>query len=325
MRLSQAGELSLLEKIRDGFPDRARAVITGIGDDSAVLRSGPGKLLATSDMMVEGVHFDLGLITPRQLGFKLISANVSDIYAMGGRPRFALLDIAATGDTGTDFIDGLLSGVKEALGLYGVSLVGGDVSSSGAGMALSATLLGFADRPVRRSGARPGDMIYVTGSLGESACGLGLLRSIGRPVDLEKGRNKPLGWDVMRPLLKRHLMPEARRPGALSKHATSMIDLSDGLFLDLTRLCAESGVGARIYEDRIPVSEETRAAAESMGLEPMRLATAGGEDYELLFTAPTGRKLKAACIGEVTRGGLVFVDKRGVEAPLRPEGYRHFG
>jgi thiamine-monophosphate kinase len=167
MRLSQVGELALLEKIRARFSKKSRAVLTGIGDDAAILRIEPGELLATSDMMVEGVHFDRALITPFQLGFKLVSVNVSDIYAMGGKPRFVLLDVAAPDETGTGFIDGLLDGVASANERYGMSLVGGDVSSSMDGVVLSATVLGKGDRSVKRSGAKPGDGIYVTGNLGD--------------------------------------------------------------------------------------------------------------------------------------------------------------
>jgi thiamine-monophosphate kinase len=129
----------------------------------------------------------------------------------------------------------------------------------------------------------------------------------------------------MRPLLERHLMPEARKPGNIARHASSMIDVSDGLFIDLTRLCTESGDGARIYEDRIPVSDGMRVAADFLGKDPMGLATAGGEDYELLFTAPRGKRINAHLIGEVTGSGMVYIKESGVESQIKPEGYRHFG
>jgi thiamine-monophosphate kinase len=324
MRLSQAGELSLLENIRSRFAGKSRNVLTGIGDDSAVLRPCSGELLATSDYMLEGVHFDLRHMTPLQLGFKLVSVNVSDIYAMGGSPRHMLVSIAAPADTKMSFMDGLFDGIEAAIGFYGMSLVGGDVSASKSHVVLSATALGCARKAVRRSGARPGDLIYVSGNLGDSACGLELLRQIRKTVDLEQPINKPLKWGVMGPLLKRHLMPEARRPGAFAGRATSMIDISDGLFIDLGRLCAESGVGARIFEKSIPMSRQLRAAASSLDLDPLSLATTGGEDYELLFTAPPRRKISAIRIGEVTQSGMVMVDRRGEETAIAPEGYTHF-
>ncbi len=326
MKLSRRGELYLLDKIRNRFGLRRGAVIKGIGDDAAVLRSRPGRLVLTTDMMLEGVHFDPGLITPLQLGFKLLSVNVSDIYAMAGRPAFALLGIAVPGDTDEKFIDRFLDGVEEACGTYGLSVIGGDVSSAKKA-AYSATVLGYVDRPVYRSGARAGHRIYVTGTLGDSACGLALLKRIKRPVELNRPSGRPFGWKLMEPVLRRHLMPEARRPGAISRHASALIDLSDGLLIDLTRLCAESKVGARLYSDRIPLSEETRALCVQLGLDPLELALTGGEDYELLFTAPKGRRfgsLKATDIGEITASGTTILYKGIGEMPFGPEGYQHF-
>lgn len=329
MKLSQVGELSLLEKVRSGFTKKSKAVVTGIGDDAAVLRPRGKNLLVTTDMMLEGVHFDLRLITPFQLGFKIISVNVSDIYAMAGRPCFALLGIAAAKSTKEAFLDMFFEGVRAALEFYKITLIGGDISSAEKEMVLSATLIGHAERPVRRSGAKPGDRIYVTGSLGQAACGLELSRIINKPVDMKKPVNKPLKWDIMRPLLGRHLMPEARRPAPFASCATAMIDLSDGLFIDLVRLCTESNVGARLYKDGIPVSDETKAAALFLGLDPLKVATSGGEDYELLFTAPlqsgyTRRFRKAVCIGEITESKMLIVDKNGRQRPITPEGYQHF-
>jgi thiamine-monophosphate kinase len=324
VRLSDIGELKLLDGIRSRFSKKSRYVLKGIGDDAAVLSFGKGKVLATTDFMFEDVHFDLNLITPYQLGFKLVSVNVSDIYAMGGRPRFMLLGIAASPGTKETFLNRLLDGVAKALKEYDVSLVGGDISS-GRKLVLSATILGEAEKPVTRSGARIGEMIYVTGTLGDSACGLGLLKRIWKPVDLNRPRNKPIKWSIMKSLLRRHLMPEARRPGTFIRHATSMIDVSDGLLLDLSRICLESGVGARIYENKIPISVQMKKAADFLGFDALSFALKGGEDYELLFTAPALRKVDATCIGEVTEKGIVMVDSIGEENPVSPEGYRHFG
>lgn len=336
MTLADIGELALIDKIRLRFARKSRAVVKGIGDDAAVLRGAARPLLATADMMVEGVHFDLRFITPRQLGFKLVSANVSDIYAMGGVPQFALLSIAVPGKTSGAFMDDFFDGVDEALRAYRVALIGGDISSSAGPAALSATVLGQADRPVFRSGARPGDKIYVTGTLGDSACGLRILKALGRTVDFRRpldfagrGRNRRLTWAALEPLLRRHLLPEARKP---LKGATAMIDVSDGLFIDLARLTDESGVGARVYLYRLPISDEMKRAAMFLGLDALELAVSGGEDYELLFTSrgrvPIYRSrnslLRVTCIGEITKTGKVAVDEEGIERPFRPEGYRHF-
>lgn len=325
MKLREVGELPLLESIRAAFAQKSPRVLLGIGDDAAVLGVGGKKVLATTDMMLEGVHFDLAFTTPAQLGFKLVSVNASDIYAMGGRPLFALLGMAAPGDTEGPFVEALLGGVAEALRLYGMRLVGGDLSASVEKIALSATVLGDVKRPVTRSGARAGHKIYVTGSLGESACGLRLLQRRGRRVDFERPFHAPLPWDVMHPLFRRHLMPVARKPRALAEAASSMIDVSDGLFVDLGRLCKESGVGARLRVADIPISAPMKRAAAFLDLDPLMLAASGGEDYELLFTAPPGKKIRgAAYIGEITRSGLSVVHQDGREAPFKPEGYLHW-
>ncbi len=334
MKLSQIGELSLLKEIRQRFHVRSKDIIVGIGDDTAVISPQNKNLLITTDMMVEGVHFDLGFVTPYQLGFKLVSVNVSDIYAMGGRPRHLLLDIAVNKNTDEAVINRFFDGAQEAMRLYGVSLVGGDLSSSKKGMVVSATLIGYAESPVKRSGARSGDRLYVTGNLGDSACGLELLKRIKKPVSLENSERLTLNsklsewglsWNVVEPLLRRHLMPEARSPKQFARYATSMIDLSDGLFIDLSRLCDESNVGARIYIEWIPVSCQMRKASSALGLDIFKLATSGGEDYELLFTAPADKKINAICIGEVTKSDRVIVDKSGREMAFLPEGYQHFG
>jgi len=325
MRLNERGELSLLKTIQKRFRSRAKDIVAGIGDDCAVVIPRKGKLLLTTDMMVEGVHFNFAFTTHFQLGFKIISVNVSDIFAMGGSPRFVLLDIAAPEDTNEDSLDSLFKGMERAFRRYRVTLVGGDLSASESLM-VSATLIGYADKPVLRSGARPGDRIYITGNLGDSACGLELLKRIKRPVSLEGGEkiHAPLGWSTMEPLLKRHLLTEARNPGRLAGFATAMIDVSDGLFIDLYRLCEESRVGARIYMQHLPLSIQMKKAASFLGREPDVLATSGGEDYELLFTAPPRRRVNAACIGEITDSERVIVERDGTERPISPEGYQHW-
>jgi len=347
MKLSQIGELSLLEQIRRSFKKKSHDIIVGIGDDAAAIKPIDEYLLATTDMMVEGVHFDLDFITPYQLGFKLISANVSDIYAMGGKPYYLLLNIAVSKDTTKKFIALLFNGVKDAINLYDTVLIGGDLSATKSGMSLSATLIGYGKKCIRRSGASIGDRIYVTGSLGDSACGLELLKKIGSPVPIgrrkkrEKRKEKNilnselqainaalsgpgLSWREVEPLLVRHLMPVARNPQNLVRDATAMIDISDGLLIDLSRICNESKVGARIYIDNIPVSSELKKTASYLGISPMKLALSGGEDYELLFTAPAGKKVKAIYIGDITKSERVIVDSSGRKKTFSAEGYQHF-
>lgn len=325
MRLSEAGELRLVDLLKRRFVKNARGVVLGIGDDSAVIRPRLKNMLLTTDMMVEGVHFDLGWITPFQLGYKLVSVNVSDIYAMGGHPEFMLLDFAAPGYFKQEQFDSLLKGIETALKTYKLSLIGGDISAAER-LILSATVTGHAAKILRRSGANIGDFIYVTGNLGDSACGLEVLKRIGRTVMIEKNEKIDFGpgRKTVGPLVRRHLMPVARDPQRFSRRATAMMDISDGLFIDLSRLCKESGVGANIYADKIPISEELRRTSEYLSLSPLDLAVGGGEDYELLFTAPSDIKIDAFCIGEITGGQLRVIDQKGKNKKINIKGYRHF-
>ncbi|MEW6068729.1 MAG: thiamine-phosphate kinase [Nitrospirota bacterium] len=334
MKLSRIGEINLLEYIRNRFKKRTNDVLLGIGDDAAVLKPADRNLLVTTDMMVEGIHFDPSFITPYQLGFKLISVNVSDIYAMGGKPFYLLLNIAVKKDTDKKFIDRLFDGIKAAMDFYNVCLIGGDLSAANRDTVLSAAIIGYTRKYIKRSGAKIGDKIYVTGYLGDSACGLELLKRIRRPVPIEipnskfhiskKGIKSGLSWKTLKPLLRRHLMPEARDPEKFVKDATSMIDISDGFSLDLSRLCNESNVGARIYIENIPLSTEFKKAVEYLNISPLNTALSGGEDYELLFTAPDRKKVDAIHIGEIIKSGRFFVDSSGKEKPFSAKGYQHF-
>jgi thiamine-monophosphate kinase len=342
--IAQLGELSLIEEIKKMSSQKSRGVPVGIGDDAAVIQTRGKHLLVTTDMMVEGVHFDLHFITAYQLGFKLISVNVSDIYAMGGTPHYALLNIALLSRTPSAFFRMFLRGVKDALALYRAVLVGGDLSSAKGGICLSATLIGSALKYLLRSGARVGDRIYVTGHLGDSICGLHLLKKLKKTISLNLknttadtqslrrkfSRMHPgsfragLSWKTAEPLLRRHLLPEARNSRKISRNATSMIDISDGLLIDLTRLCNESRTGARIYEEKIPVSKEMRETAGCFGMNPLKLAMTGGEDYELLFTAPKKKRIKAVYIGDITDSERVIVSASGQERVFSARGYEHF-
>jgi thiamine-monophosphate kinase len=339
MKLSDIGELSLLKTIRRRFTVKSKDVIVGIGDDTAVIKPSGRNLLATTDMMVEGIHFDLNLTTPYQLGFKLVSVNVSDIYAMGGRPQYLLLDIALNKNTEQSFVDRFFDGIRRAMKLYGVFLIGGDISSSRKDIVLAATLIGDAKKHIKRSGATAGDRIYVTGNIGDSACGLEILKKVvscqlsvvSKKLNAEDyqiiGKFKKMGltWDTIYPMIKRHLMPIARNPEKFIRYATSMIDLSDGLFIDLSRLCDESKTGAKIFMERIPVSGRMRTASSLLGLDAMKLACSGGEDYELLFTAQANKKINAIYIGDIVKSGRKIIDKNGREKKFSPSGYQHFG
>jgi thiamine-monophosphate kinase len=325
MKLSRIGELSLLEIIRKRFNKKKSRLVTGIGDDAAVLKLFQGKTLMTTDMMVEGVHFNLSWMTPYQLGFKLVSVNVSDIYAMGGSPEFLLLNIAVHKNFNFNDLKKLFDGIEKALETYKISLVGGDISEADR-MVLSATLTGRSTKVLFRKGAKAGDRIYSTGYLGDSACGLEIMKKINRRIEIEKGKRTkfPLKWDTVLPLIRKHLIPQPKRPVRHFKLATSMIDISDGLLIDLSRLCTESRVGATIYAENIPLSRELKDAARFLRRQPLAFALGGGEDYELLFTAPKNRNVKAFCIGEITKSGMRIVHKNGTTEKPTIRGYQHF-
>ncbi|MFZ6006345.1 MAG: thiamine-phosphate kinase [Nitrospirota bacterium] len=352
MKLRQIGELKLLQEVRKKFSSTDSSIIVGIGDDAAVIAPQKEKILVTTDMMNEGIHFDLSFTSPFHLGFKLVSVNVSDIFAMGGRPKHLFLNIAMKKDEDENTFWKMYEGIFSAMNIYGVSLVGGDLCAAENDMVLSATIIGAGDKIITRGGASVGDKIYVTGTTGDSACGLEMLQRLTdesrmRVRSLEFGvsskTSQPLNlstsqvvdWDIAEPLLRRHLMPVARDSAEIANYATSMIDISDGLFIDLCRICDESNVGARVYLNKIPMSDEMKKTAEIMKLDPIHLATSGGEDYELLFTAPPEIKfeirnskfeiLKTTCIGEIIEKDRIVVDKSGKESALKTEGYQHFG
>ena len=325
MRLKELGEFGLIDRIA-GRVTRKAGVRIGIGDDAAALEPSPGQItLASADMLVEGVHFDLALCGPLTLGRKSLAVNLSDIAAMGGTPRYALLSLAVPQDLPVEFLDGFTSGFLEVAAEFDVTLVGGDTCASPGGLVVSITVMGeqFAERVVTRSGARPGDLIFVTGTLGDSALGLKQLREGERA-----------GAAV-----QRHLdpLPRVREGMALAEAGlpTAMIDVSDGLLADLGHILDLSKVGARLELDRLPLSPAFDEAKPGLGDDPFLLPLAGGEDYELLFTAPPDRAdairetlaplgTRLSVIGEITTTGLRVVGTDGSDYPVAVRGYSHF-
>lgn len=325
MRLSRIGELRLLETLRRNFKKASArsGLLIGIGDDAAAFRPKNRVSLVTTDMMIEGVHFDLTWTTPFQLGFKLVSVNVSDIYAMGGDPEYLLINFAATEKTTGEFFTAFFRGVRKAMKAYRIELIGGDISSSSKIM-VAATVHGSAKKPIQRRGARVGDSIYLSAPTGDAAAGLAIMRSIGRPVCIEKKTTRlPVKWKGTEPLIKRHLMPIARSPKAYASHASAMIDISDGLLIDLFRLCRMSGVGAEIHEDMVPVSSSLKKAGTRLGIQWESMVYGGGEDYELLFTSARS-DTDAHCIGTIIKSGFILIDKQGRRRPAPVKGYQHF-
>ena len=329
--MRELGELAIVDSIRKRFRDFRPRALRGIGDDAAVILPSPGsRWLVTTDLLIEGVHFDLKYTPPRDLGGKSLTVNLSDIAAMGGVPRYAFLGLGLPAGLSRNFLNEFFAGWARVARRYETNLVGGDLSRSPA-IFIAVTVLGetLPSGFIGRAGARPGDGVFVSGYPGESALGWEFL-SRGR-------RRDPAG----RRWIRKHLAPEPRlrlgRELARQKMAHSLMDLSDGLVLDLKRLSKESRVAIEIEADRIKFPAGFAASARKVGRDPLQMALTGGEDYELVFTAPPGkweaverlaRKLKLP----LQRIGLVKAGKPGVKVrghngkilPLSRGGYEHF-
>lgn len=331
----ELSEDELIEAIRRVLSGREPGVVLGLGDDAAVVEPGSGQSVLTTDMLIEGVHFELGSISARDLGAKSIVVNVSDMAAMAASPRYALASIGLTPDVEAAWVVELYGGMRGACEEYALALVGGDTNRSPA-VVLSVTVVGEVapGRAVTRSGARAGDLVAVTGTLGAAAGGLALSRL--DPVLAHTALSSPWG---------RALAGALARPVALvgegqtlaQAGATAMMDLSDGLAKDLGRLCRQSGVGARVELARVPISPFLAEGAEMLGVDPLGLAVGGGEDYELLVTLPEDavagarRELDERFgvtlteVGRIVEGqGVEAVDERGRVSPLAPAGWDHF-
>jgi len=341
MRQRRIGEFALIRRLRNAtrIPHAVRnAVLAGIGDDAAVLKIRPGRvLLATTDLLAERVHFDLACTTYRQLGYRAAMANLSDIAAMGGIPRFVLIALALTPRQTPRDVDALYAGVTAACGPVGAAVVGGDTSASRTGLFLSFAVLGEATpgEVLRRSTARAGDHLYVTGTLGDAQAGLEILlaRKAGRRGRGTNARDAAY-------LTGRHLTPTARlreaRQLAEGRLASAAIDLSDGLAGDVRHICEESKVGCLIDARQLPLSRPLLAYARAGRRDPIAYALGGGEDYELLFTVPPAnvprveglirrRVLRATPIGRITPvgRGLRIIGTDGSVRPLTAKGYEH--
>jgi thiamine-monophosphate kinase len=293
MRISAIGEFALIERIRRILPKPHDALL-GIGDDCAALRPTAGRdLLLTTDLLVDEVDFTRQTITPFRLGRKAMGVNLSDIAAMGGLPRAALVTLAIPPEEEIEFVDELYRGLREEGAQFAVEVIGGDLSAS-ATLMIGVTLVGEVEvgKAVTRSGAKPGERIWVTGRLGAAAAGLIALKAGFRLLDDHVETPYEVSGslqEAIRQAIERHLcpIPRIREGRALAQAgvASAMIDLSDGLASDLTHLCRESGVSATIREDQIPIDQAASAVAQRFAQEPLALALQGGEDFELLFTS----------------------------------------
>lgn len=335
--ISTLGEFGLIEELTKSFKVKNNSTIKGVGDDAAVLDYSNRKVLVTTDLLLEGIHFDLTYVPLRHLGYKAAVVNFSDIYAMNGTPKQITVSLGVSKRFTVEHIKELCEGIKLACEIYGVDLIGGDTSASVTGLLISITCIGEGEegKIVYRSGAKENDLICVSGDLGAAYMGLQLL---------ERERVASAGQKDFQPqfggkeyIIERQLKPEARKDiiEILAKNGikpTAMMDVSDGLSSELLHICQESNVGCRVYEERIPIDYQTAVMAEELNMNVTVVAMNGGEDYELLFTVPLEMHEKISqiegirIIGHVTKPELgCFMQSRDDnEIAISAQGWNAF-
>ncbi len=323
MKINDLAEKTLIDEIKKEFFSSKPGLIIGIGDDAAVFEVDKKKFILTKDLLLEGTHFVKDLHPPFLLGRKSINVNLSDIAAMGGTPVYSLLGLGLPENIPTEWVDQFFSGFKSACKEFDVVLAGGDISQAGF-VSISVTVIGEGDSIIKRDGARPGDRIYVSGSLGDSALGLQILKQ-GVRVGEDKKKDVLLGAFL-------DPVPQVALGRAISEKriASAMIDVSDGLSVDLNHICEQSRVGAEIFVEKIPASDELKFFRG----EERDLCLHGGEDYSLLFTVPQKRKAEVDTlkkqhqiseIGIITeRKGLFLIPEHGERKKFEVKGYQHF-
>ncbi|MBO5680025.1 MAG: thiamine-phosphate kinase [Bacteroidaceae bacterium] len=333
--ISKLGEFGLIRHLTENIELQNASSKYGIGDDCAVLEYPDKQVLVTTDLLMEGVHFDLTYVPLKHLGYKAVMVNLSDIYAMNGTPRQITVSLAISKRFGVEDMEELYAGMRLACEAHHVDIVGGDTTSSLTGLAISITAIGDAskDKIVYRNGAKATDLICVSGDLGAAYMGLQLL---------EREKSVFIGENDAQPdfsgkeyLLERQLKPEARRDiiSALAEagvQPTSMMDISDGLSSELMHICKQSGTGCRVYEEHIPLDYQTAVMAEELNMNVTTCALNGGEDYELLFTVPLTDHEKVAnmkgvrLIGHITKPelGCMLITRDGGEMELKAQGWQ---
>ena len=327
MEISELGEFGLIKRLTEDIKIENKSTVKGVGDDCAVLDyGGPTRMLVTTDLLMEGIHFDLQYTPLMHLGYKSVMVNLSDVYAMMGTPRQVTVSLALSKRFTVEDIETLYSGIRLACEQHHVDLVGGDTTSSLTGLAISINAIGEApaDEVVLRSGAHPTDLICVSGNLGAAYMGLQLLereKAVYYQQLKEAGDQRDQvqfqpEWSGREYLLERQLRPEARRDiverlRQAGIRPTSMMDISDGLSSELLHICSQSHTGCRIYEERIPLDYQTAVMAEELNMNVTTCALNGGEDYELLFTVPLTDNDRVSQLEDVKVIGYVTEEKLG--------------
>lgn len=332
--IATLGEFGLIRHLTEKIELRNKSSVKGIGDDAAVLEYKEKIVLVTTDLLLEGVHFDLTYVPLRHLGYKSAVVNFSDIYAMNGQPKQITVSLGISKRFSIEDLEAFYDGLKLACNIYGVDIVGGDTSSSLTGLTISITCIGEAeqDKIVYRNKAKDTDLICVSGDLGAAYMGLQLLE---REKQVYKGEeNFQPDFSGKEYILERQLKPEARKDiiatlGQEGIVPTSMMDISDGLSSELLHICKQSHTGCRVYEDRIPIDYQTAVMAEQFNMNVTTVALNGGEDYELLFTVPLTMHEKVSAIkgvkviGHITKEslGTYLVARDGTEIEIKAQGW----
>lgn len=332
--LSELGEFGLIEHLTAHFSINNKTTILGIGDDAALLDFKEKTVVVSTDLLVEGVHFDLSYMPLKHLGYKAIVVNLSDIYAMNARATQVTVSIAVSNRFGLEALEALYDGIRTAASIYDVDVVGGDTTSSQSGLTISITAIGEVDpsNVVKRSGAKPNDLLVVTGDIGAAYLGFQVLER-EKEVFKVNPNNQP-DLDAYSYIIERQLKPEARKDIVqllqdLKVKPTSMIDISDGLSSEIIHLCKQSNVGCDLYEEKIPLDPQVISTCEEFNMDSTTIALSGGEDYELLMTISQEDypKIKAnpnlTIIGYMTdtRSGMHLVTRGDEKIPLKAQGW----
>ena len=332
--LAELGEFGLINHITKYFKVEKASTIKAIGDDAAVLDASEKQTLVTTDLLIEGVHFDLSYMPLKHLGYKAVMVNLSDVYAMNGAAEQITVSIAVSNRFPLEAIEELYAGIQLACETYNIDLIGGDTTSSNKGILISVTAIGKAEKEeiVYRDGAKETDLIVVSGDLGAAYLGLQVLEREKQVFKVDPNNQPDL--DNYTYLIERQLKPEARKDisGLLKEleiQPTSMIDISDGLSSELFHICTQSKVGCKVYEDKLPLDPQVISACEEFELDSTMVALSGGEDYELLFTVPIANfdQLKGnpnfSIIGHITaeNQGLQLVTRANQDIPLKAQGW----
>ena len=332
--LSQMGEFKLIDHLTKDFESKQPSTMTGIGDDAAVLDFTDKKTVISTDLLIEGVHFDLSYVPLRHLGYKAVVVNLSDICAMNARPTQITVSIAVSNRFPLEALEELYDGIKMASRYYNVDLIGGDTTSSQKGLIISVTAIGEAEENeiVYRNGAKENDLLVVTGDLGSAYMGLQVLEREKQVFEVNPNNQPDL--DAYTYLIERQLKPEARTDirellSQLEVKPTSMIDISDGLSSEIMHLCKQSNVGCNLFEEKIPIDPQFISVCEEFNIDSTTIAINGGEDYELLFTISLDdfNKIKAnpnfTVIGHMTPAseGTHLISRANTKIQLKARGW----